>query len=283
MSISIIIVTYNSSQKIVRLLHSIGGQLGNHKINVIIVDNNSIDKINLQNKIQKIKHKNYKLFLYLRRKNYGFGNSCNYGAHHTLDPYLLFLNPDTKLLPSSISILLKHLISSKSQIIGGKSVTFDNKIIHRTVFNKPSPTDLLFEFSNVGKLLRKHGNFYIDQNNLVQDTVVGGVGGAYLLIKSKIFSKLGGFDKKIFMYLEDVDLCNRATKLGYKISYCPHSIILHEGGASSDNKYHIHHKSWYESREYYTRKYFSRWISIPINIIFKIERLLLNLRLLILQ
>jgi len=283
MSISVIIVTYNSSKKIGRLLNSMNNQRCNYKLEVILVDNCSNDRNNLIKEIGLIKNRKFKIITYYRRKNYGFGNSCNYAARRANGSYLLFLNPDTQLLSSSLSTLMDHLTSGKSHIIGGKSITFKENKIHRTVFNKPSIFDLLFDFSNIGKIIGKQGNFYVNQKNIKQDKTVEGVGGAYFLIKSQVFFELGGFDRKIFMYLEDVDLCNRASESGYKIVYCPHSTIFHEGGASSHNKYHIHHKSWYDSREYYTYKYFSWWISTPIIFLFKIERLILNLRLHILQ
>ena len=137
---------------------------------------------------------------------------------------------------------------------------------------------MLFEYSNLGKILNISGNFYLDQYNIVNDTSVNGIGGAYFLIRKTSFSRLKGFDENMFMYLEDVDMCVRAKQFGMNIVYCPHSVIKHIGGASSNNIYKIHHKAWYSSREYYAKKHFSFIISRLICILYKIEKILLQLR-----
>ena len=47
------------------------------------------------------------------------------------------------------------------------------------------------------------------------------VSGGAMIIRKNIFSELGGFDEKYFMYYEDADLCLRAAKKGYKVIYYP--------------------------------------------------------------
>lgn len=52
----------------------------------------------------------------------------------------------------------------------------------------------------------------------------------------KYFQKLGGFDKNIFMYMEEVDLLYRAKKIGLNTFFYPDSQIIHLGSASSSGK-----------------------------------------------
>lgn len=280
MSISIVTVTYNSSKKIIQFLNSVKNQIESSDIELIIIDNNSPDQTQLKNKINSFKKNNEKLKIITvyRKTNLGFGASCNYGVTRSNNDCLLFLNPDTKLGQNSLSILYNHAIKFNAEISGGKSLHSNSNEIHRTVFNRPTFATMLLEFSNLGKILKKSGNFYIDQNSVKKDIDVSGVGGAYLLIRKDIFKKLGGFNEKIFMYLEDVDICIRAKNLGLKIMYCPHSVIKHVGGASSNNKHKIVHNAWYDSREYYAKKHFSFFTSLGIIAIYKIERRLLSIR-----
>jgi len=280
MSISIVTVTYNSSEKIIPLLNTVDMQTGIDKLEIIIVDNNSSDVKKLKRTLSKysFRNKKYSLVTKYRQKNLGFGCSCNYGASIAKYQNIVFLNPDTKLVKTSLSTLLDHAKKTNANICGGKCLQINTKNIHRTIFNEPTINTMLFEYSNLGKLFSKSGNFYLNQNYIKKDTNVDGVGGAYFLIDKKSFIKLGGFDENIFMYLEDVDICIRAKRLGLTIVYCPHSTIYHIGGASSNNKYHIAHKAWFNSREYYVKKHFSPIVSIPIIIIYKIERILLNIR-----
>jgi len=56
--------------------------------------------------------------------------------------------------------------------------------------------------------------------------------GAALLIRSKIFHKLKGFDEYFFAHQEEIDLCWRLQSEGYKIFCCPQSVVYHVGGGT---------------------------------------------------
>jgi len=63
------------------------------------------------------------------------------------------------------------------------------------------------------------------------------VTGAFLMMRKEVFQKTGGFDKDYFMYVEEVDLCFRAKKLGWEVWYLPKWNIIHYGGASSTSEF----------------------------------------------
>jgi len=283
--ISIIVVTYNSSKTINTLLKSID-TLSNQNLikELIIIENNSPDrdettKIFKKYKFNYIKSKQY----VLSKANYGFAKSCNIGASLASGDFLLFLNPDTELISSSLNTLLSHAIKNNTDLIGGLSERYDGEI-HKTVVRYPTLLVGLLEFSNIGKFIHNYfGNnyFYYVDKNLYQsryDTIVEGLGGAYLLVKKSSFHKLNGFDERFFMYLEDVDLCYRANLKGMKIQFCPHSKIKHIGGASSKNKYHIRHQAWYDSRKAYYKKHFGVLANILIQFVFNVDELILKIR-----
>jgi len=277
MSITVVIVSYNSSNNLICLFDSIiRQQYPLDKINVVVVDNNSNDISALKEII-----KEYSLILHIkviyRTKNYGFASSSNLGAA-TANDRILFLNPDVVLRHNSIITLERHMISNRINIIGGKSINPSNKSIHKTVYKTVNFKIMLLEFCNIGKLLRLNSYFYLNQNNLKSDVEVDGVGGAYLMIDLATFKKLMGFDKHFFLYLEDVDLCLRARSIGAVIGYCPHSIVYHIGGASSNNKHNISYEAWDHSREYFAKKHFKFPISIILIALYKIESILLSIR-----
>ncbi|MGN0022362.1 MAG: glycosyltransferase family 2 protein [Sphingobacterium hotanense] len=56
--------------------------------------------------------------------------------------------------------------------------------------------------------------------------------GAALFIKSAAWKEVGGFDADFFAHMEEIDLCWRLKKLGYKIGYCPNSLVYHVGGGT---------------------------------------------------
>lgn len=280
MSISIVTVTYNSSKNLLAYLMALEQQYYSDKFELIIVDNNSSDKKIVKSILNEYKSiKSNRIKRKFLSENLGFAAGCNYGASFAKYEYILFLNPDTILPTNSLKILEEHAKKHRANIAGGKCTFMtDRSKIHNTVYYTPSIRTLLFEFSNLGKLTKFSGRFYYDQEAILNDTLVDGLGGAYLLIKKISFKKLKGFDSNMFMYLEDVDLCTRAKLDGMKIVYCPHSLVNHIGGASSNNKYKIHHNAWYKSREYYAKKHFPTYISFPIIIMYKIERMVLEIR-----
>lgn len=277
MSISIIIVTYNSSDHIGKLLDSVLKQdYDLENLNIIIVDNNSSDKNKLKELI-KIYRKLIKINIIYKNNNKGFGSSCNLGARYASET-ILFLNPDTLLHRSAITLMYKHMISYGANIIGGKSMKPGTSELHRTVFRKPRLRAMILEFCNIGKLTGIPSNFYVQQEVIRNDQYVDGVGAGFMMIDRNTFRTLNGFDENYFMYLEDVDLCMRATAIGSKIMYCPHSVINHVGGASSNNKYKISHAAWYSSREYYASKQFNTFVYVLLIVIYRFERLILSAR-----
>lgn len=56
--------------------------------------------------------------------------------------------------------------------------------------------------------------------------------GAALFIRSRCFHEVGGFDADFFAHMEEVDLCWRLQRVGYRICYCPGSRVYHVGGGS---------------------------------------------------
>lgn len=276
--ISIVTVTYNSSEKIVKLLRSL--EKNKQHINeVIVIENNSPDKKITQIKCRKFTKKLNLTFIH--NDNVGFGKSCNLGALKAKSDYILFLNPDTELEASSLKLLVQHADVNRADITGGKAVNYEGKS-HGSVVRAPNIFIGLFEFSNLGKIFnfhKAHTLFYYEDINILEskeDKIVDAVSGAYLLITKEAFIKLHGFDEDFFMYLEDVDLGVRAKRMGLKVVYCPHSTILHEGGASSKNKYKIRHQAWFDSRKNYFKKHFGLLSNMLIQPIYEVEEALLK-------
>ena len=56
--------------------------------------------------------------------------------------------------------------------------------------------------------------------------------GAALFIKAEVWKEAGGFDADFFAHMEEIDLCWRLKKMGYKIGYCPSSLVYHVGGGT---------------------------------------------------
>jgi N-acetylglucosaminyl-diphospho-decaprenol L-rhamnosyltransferase len=73
------------------------------------------------------------------------------------------------------------------------------------------------------------------------------VSGACFLIRREAFEQVGGFDESFFMYLEEVDLCWRLGRRGWRVAYAPDASVVHLQGRSTDrHPYRMileHHRS----------------------------------------
>lgn len=56
--------------------------------------------------------------------------------------------------------------------------------------------------------------------------------GACMFVKSKVYRELSGFDDDFFAHMEEIDFCWRLKNHGYKVMYCPDSVVYHVGGGT---------------------------------------------------
>jgi GT2 family glycosyltransferase len=56
--------------------------------------------------------------------------------------------------------------------------------------------------------------------------------GACMIVRSEAWKKCGGFDASFFAHMEEIDLCWRFNKAGYRVCYIPSSVVYHVGGGS---------------------------------------------------
>ncbi len=273
--LTVVTVTYNSEETIIKLLSSL--KLINDLIKeIIIIDNNSsfLDK----DKIQKISKK---IKLIINKKNYGFARAVNQGIKKSKTDFVLLINPDTFLSDRSI-IKSLNLIKDDEKIgaIGGKIYDINHNILY-TANRKPSFLTGIFEFTNLKKIFpeNKYSKlFWVESSRKILKPIkVSSLCGAYIIIRKKINNKNNLFDKKYFLYMEDVDFGIKINKEGYKVIFDPRSHIFHIGGFSSKNKYKTDLKSWYKSREIFFYKNLSWFKAIILISVFNIEKVILNI------
>lgn len=252
--ITTIIVTFNS-EKNIKEITKLPLQKSKTDNTICIIDNNSTDRT--REKLSKLRN----IDLTLNKKNIGFAKAVNQGIKsHPLADYYLLLNPDVKVSKSLIDNLIICATEKKADIVGGKTLKHNGKLF-RSFVRRPNYWTVLFDYTNLRKLVpgdffhKQH--YYLDKKDPSTDQQVDVVSGAMMLISSKVIKKIGYFDESFFMYLEDIDFCNRAIEAGFKILYCIHAVMWHEGGGSSRNKDRINHAAWRSSRIYYVKKYFS--------------------------
>ena len=226
--LSILIVTYDSSDEIVACLDSIGfpdGLAGE----VVIVDNQSSDDT-----VATIEAHPSPVRLVVSPLNSGFGAGVNLAAAHAQGAYLLLLNPDAVLAPDCIPRLLE-LASQRpdATLCGGVTHMSDGTRNPHTIRRLPS-LRTLFAFATgwtwVAPPRLRPEYVELPPAGLVEAEMIT---GSLMLIRRENFTGLNGFDERFFMYGEDTDLCARIVEGGGVILVDTSASITHDGGAST--------------------------------------------------
>ena len=180
-------------------------------------------------------------------ENIGFGRAHNAGFGRSQGDVVLFLNPDTRVLPGALQALLDVFEDQRIGIAGPLLVDSGGKIQPDCFGNIRTP------LSTVGKKIFGRGAQPAGADGEIFET--GWISGGAMLVRRDIFEKMGGFDENFFMYFEDVDLCLRVKKRGMLVAVNPKARIFHESGKSfsSEREKKAH---YYTSQDHYMRKHF---------------------------
>ncbi|AFH48453.1 Putative glycosyltransferase [Ignavibacterium album JCM 16511] len=256
--LSIIIINYNLEEEIDNCLDSLLKTLDkieelSHSFEIIIVDNNSPNK-NLF--LLEEKYKSEKIHFFYSEKNLGFGKGCNLGASKAKGEFLLFLNPDT-IVEEDIFTNILDLFNSEKKIgiIGPKQQTrkpcFD--------FSAGYYPNVFFELFNLFGLGVFFEGFLVNLLTKLSSKEylnVHWILGAAIFIRKELFDLVDGFDKDYFMFFEEVDLCRRVYKRGYRIVYFHKLKIHHIGSVSGKRNYFLYTVRTYASKYLFLTKHY---------------------------
>lgn len=239
MDLSIILVNWNSSAYLEKCIDSISKETKGVDYEIIVVDNGSFDIV-----VERIKSLFTKVFFVQSDENLGFARANNLGYQYSSGENLLFLNPDTEVVGKAISILLWRLNSlPDGGAIGCRLVNSDMSIQASCIQRYPRVLNQLLDIEYLRRLTSNAkiwGTKPLFQNDgRVSEVEV--ISGACLMVKRKIFERVGLFSNDYFMYCEDVDLCYKIENAGYKKYYTPEATVVHYGGGSTtkiDNRWH---------------------------------------------
>ena len=215
---TIIILTWNKLEFTKKCLEHLNKNTSYENWDVIIVDNGSKD--GTVSYLDLKKEKFPKIVTIVKNKtNLGFAKGCNQGAKLVKGEYILFLNNDVFVYPKWLQNMVKCLEKDDTRAIVGAKLLYPQtkKIQHAGVIILPH-----------GYPTHQCRNFPHDHPKVNVERLFPAVTAACLLIKTEIFWGVGGFDERFGIgSYEDVDLCLKVQKKGYKIVYCPTSVGIH--------------------------------------------------------
>ncbi|MHB8754746.1 MAG: glycosyltransferase family 2 protein [Candidatus Acidiferrales bacterium] len=232
--LDIVIVNWNSGGQLRQCLASL--QVANRKnfglARVVVVDNASCD-----GSADDLRDGALPLTLIRNTENHGFAAACNYGAKASHADYLLFLNPDVRLLPDSLIVPMDFMEKPENAKVGicGIQLLDEQGQITRTCSRFPRAFTYFFQMLGLDRLFPKlFAGHLLKRSDLCQSRDVNHVMGAFFLIRRTLFESLQGFDDRFFVYLEDLDLSFRAFEAGWQSYYLATAQAYHKGGGCSE-------------------------------------------------
>lgn len=254
--ISIIIVNYNVKELLEQCIRSIFTASSGLNIEVIVVDNNSFD-----GSLRYIQEKfpdDKRLKLIESPVNLGFAKANNLGVKKAAGEFVLILNPDTILQEDTLQKTLKFYKDNPGTgAVTCKLILPNGKLDLACRRSFPTPSVAVYRILGLSKIFPKSRIFgkynltYLEENKTYE---VDAIVGAFMLIKKSVYDEVNGFDEDYFMYGEDLDLCFRIKKAGYKIYYYPDTSIIHYKGESTKKSSISYVNNFYGAMQVFVRK-----------------------------
>lgn len=257
--VSVIIVSYNTRAYTVKAMQSALKSTGFKpgEIEVIMIDNNSPD-----DSVEYTKKNLPEVKVIANPDNRGFGGGNNQGAGIAGGKYILLLNPDAFLEKDSLRIMVDIMVKHDDIVSVGPQLRYVDGSMQQSAGFLPTPVRVmawmwwLDKLPLVKKLFREpYHVFDLDWHK--KDRYPEWLMGACIMFRKDEFLASGGFDDKIFMYAEEVELYRRLKEsLGKKVMLTTSTKVVHVGSVSTKkaNAYRLAYEL--QGIEYIYRKHY---------------------------
>jgi GT2 family glycosyltransferase/glycosyltransferase involved in cell wall biosynthesis len=211
---SIIIPTCNNLDLTRQCLESIRACTEPGDYEIIAVDNGSSDGTPDYLREQEAAGH---LTAILNPENLGFARASNQGARAAAGQYLVFLNNDTVATPGWLGALCRCAgEDERIAAVGAKLLYPDDSVQHAgAVFNANK------------KIYHIYKSLHKDHPAVNKKRAFQVLTAACLLVKREVFQAVGSFDEQYRNGYEDVDLCLKLGRSGYRLIYEPRALVYH--------------------------------------------------------
>ena len=228
MNVSALVVNYNARKHLLECVRSLRAE---GVRDIVVADNDSTDGSR-----QALRSDDRDVRFVPTGGNHGYGGGANRGADCVSGDAdaLLVMNPDTILQPGAVKAMVEALEADPRAGIVGPRLDNPDGSLYPSARIFPSIVDALGHglvglFAPSNRWTRRYRMLDLPAE---EPRRVDWVSGACFLIRRKAWDDLDGFDESYFMFLEDVDLCWRAGRLGWNVVYEPAARVTHVVGVS---------------------------------------------------
>ena len=261
--LGVIIVSYNVKEFLFKCIISVQQDCPDAEI--LVVDNNSSD-----GSTEMIKQNFSAVKLIENKENKGFSPANNQGISISHGEYILLLNPDTEVLPGTISKMLDYISHTRENSIIAPQLLNADMTVQISAWWFPTAWEIFFEAFFIHKLvcISEYPPSIVDQTFEANT-----LSGAALMFRTTMKEKF--LDENLF-WMEDVDLCYRNKNSGGKNIYFPEAKIIHHIGQSSKKNYRIAISNQLISKLKFFKKH-KKYLSFSFSSIFIFIHILLRI------
>lgn len=217
--VTVVIVSFNTKKETIRCISSVKKSVDfkDSEIEIIVVDNASSDST-----ADAIKDSFRDVLLIENDSNIGFGRANNQAIEAARSPYILLLNSDAFVQQRTISTLLSKLYSSDAIAVAPKLIDIEGRV-ERSCGDFPTLLRLagwILWLDRLPGWRQLFGQYHIMRYSYyLRDQEPDWVTAACVLFRKEDIISIGGFDERIFMYAEELDLFMRLHKRFNKKCY----------------------------------------------------------------
>ncbi|HEX9011907.1 MAG TPA: glycosyltransferase family 2 protein [Anaerolineaceae bacterium] len=250
--LSIIIVSWNTRELLRRCLASIYENPPARPFETWVVDNGSQD-----GSAQMVRDLFPRVRLIENQSNAGFAAANNQVFPLCTGEYVLLLNPDTVVLPGAVDGLLSYLDSHpEAGAVGPRLVSADGAD-QLSVFPFPTLSRELWRLFHLDRVA-PYALYDPRRWDTSAPHEVDSIQGACLMVRRQAVPPPGLFDPDYFLYSEEIDLCFRLRRAGWKLDWIPAAAVVHLGGQSSRQEVKKSFLNLYRGKILFFRKHYGR-------------------------
>ena len=216
---------------------------------IYIVDNSDID-----NNLKSLSEEFDDVCYIKTGENLGFGKGHNQVLSMLDSKYTAIVNPDVILINDAFTPLIKFMEETGAGMCVPRITDYDGNLL-KVYRRELTPFDMFIRmFFKIG-FKKRRAYHTMQEMDYEKPFRVPFAQGSFLLIKTDLYKKLGGFDERFFLYMEDADLCKRVNEESMLL-YCPYASVIHKwnmGSHKSLKLFDCHVRSCF--------KYFKKWCS----------------------
>lgn len=239
--LSTIILNYNTRELTAEAVRSVQACVPDVSMEIIVFDNGSVD-----NSVEYLRQRFPDIKLIESDRNLGFARAVNRAVTAAKGEYIWLVNSDCAVREDAAFVLLDYIKDNPEVAIVAGRLSHPDGSFQGSCRHFPTYSNILFSRgSPLSRFTSGRDSYTLP--DYANPTEVDTCALANAVIRREHFLKVGGFDERFFIYLEDTDLCKRLSEHGYKVVYHPAAESIHHWGVSFHGnlvqRYFRHHIS----------------------------------------